>query len=160
MRRGLYITVPGGGSQVSVIANHLNCGFSPLNYRNGLPSRRLLGVEWILPDGEMLKTGSLALGTDPFWGEGPGPELKGILRGASAGWLGSFGVCTKMAIKLFPFQPERLEPIGISPDTTLQLPPKRMRWINFTLPSREALILSYKSQLYRDCAAMTKAPVF
>lgn len=161
MRVGLYITVPGGGSQVSVIANHLNCGFSPLNYRNGLPSRRLLGVEWVLPDGQILRTGSLAFGHDPFWGEGPGPELRGLLRSAASGWLGSLGICTKMALKLFPFQPERLEPIGISPDTTLQLPSKRMRWINFTLPNRQVLLEAmYKISEAEIGAAMTKVPVF
>jgi len=31
MKRGLYITVPGGGAQVSVVANQLNAGWSPLN---------------------------------------------------------------------------------------------------------------------------------
>jgi glycolate oxidase len=161
MQRGLYITVPGGGSQVSVIANHINCGFSPLNYRNGLPSRRLLGVEWVLPDGEILRTGSLAFGEDFFWGEGPGPELRGILRGASPGWIGAFGVCTRMAVKLFPFQPEKLEPTGISPNTTLQLPTKRMRWINFSLPSRDALVEAmYRVSEAEVGAAMTKVPVF
>jgi len=161
MRRGLYTTVPGGGSQVSVIANMLDCGFSPLNFRNGFPSRRLLGIEWVLPDGEILRTGSLAFSDDPFWGEGPGPELRGILRGNAPGWNGSFGICTQMAIKLSPFQPEKLEPSGISPHTTLQLPPKRMRWINFTLPDREALINAmYKIGEAEVSAAMTKVPIF
>jgi len=161
MRRGLYTTVPGGGSQVSVIANMLDCGFSPLNFRNGFPSRRLLGVEWVLPDGEILRTGSLAFGDDPFWGEGPGPELRGILRGNAPGWNGSFGVCTQMAIKLSPFQPERPEPIGITPHTMLQLPAKRMRWLNFSLPNREAVVEAmYKIGEAEVSAAMTKVPVF
>ncbi|MDY7036668.1 MAG: hypothetical protein SV375_10975, partial [Thermodesulfobacteriota bacterium] len=158
---GLYTTVPGGGSQVSVVANMINCGYSPLNYRNGLPSRRVLGVEWVFPDGEILRTGSLAMGDDPFWGEGPGPELRGILRGAGPGWYGSFGICTQITIKLFPFQPEKLEPMGVSPNTTLQLPLKRMRWINFTLPDRNAMIdAMYKISEAEIGAAMTKVPVF
>ena len=161
MQRGLYTTVPGGGSQVSVVANMINCGYSPLNYRNGLPSRRVLGMEWVFPDGVVLRTGSFALGDDPFWGEGPGPELRGLLRGAGPGWYGSFGICTKVAVKLLPFQTERLEPTGITPHTTLQLPPKRMRWINFTLPTREALLdAMYKVSEAEIGAAMTKVPVF
>ena len=161
MRKGFYTTVPGGGAQVSVVANMLNCGFSPLNYRNGLPSRRLLGVEWVFPDGEVLRTGSLAFGDDYFWGEGPGPELRGLFRGGAPGWYGGLGVCTKMAVKLSPFQPERLEPIGISPDTTLQLPTQRMRWINFTLPNRDALVEAmYRVSEAEIGAAMTKVPMF
>jgi glycolate oxidase len=161
MQRGLYTTVPGGGSQVSVVANMLDCGFSPLNFRNGFPSRRLLGVEWILPDGEILRTGSLAFGHDPFWGEGPGPELRGILRGNAPGWNGSLGICTQMAVKLSPFQPERLKPIGISPDTALQLPTNRMRWLNYALSTRNALVEAmYKISEAEVSAAMTKVPVF
>jgi hypothetical protein len=161
MRRGLYITTPGGGSQVSVVVNHISFGYSPLNYRNGWPSRRVLGMEWVFPDGELVRTGSLALGDDPFWGEGPGPEIRGLFRGAGPGWLGSFGICTKMAVKVFPFQPEKPEPTGISPNTTLELPLKRTRWINFTMPSREALVEGmFKISEAEIAAAMTKVPVF
>jgi hypothetical protein len=161
MRRGLYTTVPGGGAQVSVVGNHISFGFSPLNYRNCIPSRRVLGVEWVLPDGEILRLGSLALQDDPFWGGGPGPDLRGILRGQSPGWNGSMGVVTKMAVKLFPFQPETPKPVGISPDTTLELPPRRMRWINFTMPSRQALIQAMHELCKAEIgAAATKVPVF
>jgi hypothetical protein len=76
---------------------------------------------------------------DYFWGEGPGPDLRGILRG-TLGPLGGLGVVTKMAIKLFPFQPERLEPTGISPVTVLQLPPNRMKWFNITFPTIEKAV--------------------
>jgi hypothetical protein len=139
MRRGLYALSPGGGAQISVVANHLNFSFSPLCYRVGIPARRILGVEWVLPDGKLLKLGSLALEDDPFYGEGLGPDLRGLLRGVS-GWEGKHGVVTKMAVKLFPFiSPERLEPEGISPETTLRLPINRMRWYNINMPDDEAL---------------------
>ncbi|MDY7037784.1 MAG: FAD-binding oxidoreductase, partial [Thermodesulfobacteriota bacterium] len=161
MRRGLYITVPGGGAQVSVVGNHISFGFSPLNYRNCIPSRRVLGVEWILPDGEILRLGSLASQDDPFWGSGPGPDLRGILRGHTPGWLGALGVVSRMAVKLFPFQPEVPQPSGISPHTTLQLPPNRMRWINFTMPNRDSLVQAMleigKAEIG---AAATKVPLF
>jgi hypothetical protein len=160
MRRGLYTTVPGGGAQVSVLANHIHWGYSPLNYRAGMPSRRVLGVEWVLPNGEMLRLGSLAVSQNPFWGEGLGSDLRGIIRGY-VGWFGGLGVVTRMAVKLFPFQPERLEPEGISPDTHLNLPTNRMRWYNFSMPSGDALIEAmYEMGKAEIGAAATKVPVF
>lgn len=51
--------------------------------------------------------GSLAVGDDPFWGDGIGPDLRGLLRGYT-GLRGCLGIVTKMAIKTLPFQPEPL----------------------------------------------------
>jgi glycolate oxidase len=159
MKRGLYTTVPGGGAQVSVLANHINWGLSPLNYRNGVPARRLMAAEWVLPDGELVKLGSLSLQDDPFLGEGPGPDLRGALRGW-IGWFGALGVVTKLSVKLFPFQPERLQPAGISPHTSLQLPTNRMRWYNFRLPSRKVLVeVMYEIGKAEIAAALTKVPM-
>lgn len=132
-----------GGGQVHIIPNMLHYGQSPLNYRTGLANRRILGVEWVLPDGEILKMGSLSVNDDPFWGEGIGPDLRGILRGW-VGWAGSLGTVTKMAVKLFPFQTEPLIPTGISPDTALLVPEARVRYYNFQFPTREALIKAFR----------------
>ena len=144
MRRGLYTLTPGGGSQACVIGNHINHSFSPLCYRVGLPSRRILGGEWVLADGEILRFGSLASQDDPFWGEGPGVDLRGLLRG-TVGWWGKTGIVTKLAVKLHPlFKPERLKPIGISPSTTLEFPTNRIRWYNITMPNLEALFTAMR----------------
>lgn len=160
LKRGLYTTTPGGGSQASVVANHLTCGFSPLNYRTGFAERRILGCEWISPDGELIRLGSLALQDDPFWGEGIGPDLRGVLRGY-IGWYGGMGIVTKMAVKLLPFQPEQLVPTGISPDTCLEFPPDRVRWVNVTFPTRDALVESMYQIAHNEIgAAVTKVPVF
>ncbi len=159
MKRDLYITVPGGGGQVSVIANLITAGWSPLNYRVGMPSRRILGTEWVLPDGEVLELGSLATGSNPFWGEGPGPDLRFILRGYS-GWFGGLGIVTKMAVKLFPFQPERLKPVGVSPNTMLEFPTKRMRWFNYYMPNSKALVEAmYEIGKAYIGGAITKVPL-
>ena len=130
MDRGAYIVIGGGGAQVSAIANMIGDGWSPLSHRIGLPHRRILGTELVLPDGELVKMGSLALQDDSFWGEGLGPDLRGLLRGYT-GLRGCLGIVTKMAIKMLPFQPEQLKPSGISPHTTLELPTNRIKWINF-----------------------------
>ncbi|TDA63443.1 MAG: FAD-binding oxidoreductase [Clostridia bacterium] len=160
MRRGLYTTTPGGGSQASVVANHLTCGFSPLNYRTGFAERRILGLEWVAPDGELVRMGSLAMQDDPFWGEGIGPDLRGVLRGY-IGWYGGMGIVTRMAVKLIPFQPERLVPSGISPETALEFPANRIRWFNITFPTREDLVEAMYSIARNEIgAAVTKVPVF
>ena len=159
MRRGLYIVVGGGGSQASALANAINAGFSPLSYKNGMAHRRLLGVEWVLPDGEILRLGSLATSNSYFWGEGLGPDLRGMTRGNNS-WMGSMGIVTRIGLRLLPFQPEKPEPTGISPDTALQLPLKRMRWYNFTLPSREKLIQAmYEIGKSEIGAGVTKVPL-
>ena len=160
LSRGMYIIIGGGGSQVSAIANMIGDGWSPLSYRIGLPHRRILGTELVLPDGELVRMGSLAVQDDPFWGEGFGPDLRGLLRGFT-GLRGCLGIVTKMAIKLLPFQPEILEPSGISPHTTLQLPVNRVKWINFTMPSTESM----KQAMFEMAKAeigggVTKVPIF
>ena len=139
MKHGAYVVIGGGGAQASAIANLIGDGWSPLSHRIGLPHRRILGTEMVMPDGEILRMGSLATGDDPFWGEGPGPDLRGMLRGYT-GLRGCLGIVTRMAIKTLPFQPERLEPTGISPNTALTLPEKRIKWINFIVPSKEAQV--------------------
>lgn len=54
----------------------------------GIDERNMLGAEWILPDGELLKTGS--------------PSTRAIPRGYQ-GSTGSTGVCTKIAVRLHPW---------------------------------------------------------
>ncbi len=160
MKRGMYIIVGGGGSQCSAIANMIGDGWSPLSYRIGLPHRRILGTELVLPDGELVEMGSLALQDDPFWGDGLGPDLRGLLRGFT-GLRGCLGIVTKMAIKLMPFQPERLEPAGISPHTSLQLPVNRVKWINFTMPSKESMKTAMFEMARAEIGAgVTKVPIF
>jgi hypothetical protein len=151
--------VPGGGAQVSVVNNVTGAGFSPLNYRLGGPQRRVLGVEWVLPDGEILRLGSASLLKEFFWGEGPGPDLRGILRGPQ-GWQGGMGVFTRVAVKLFPFQTESLVPTGISPDTTLELPTRRMKRFNITYPDQDSLVRAMREVAKAEIgAAITKVPV-
>ena len=54
---GGYGIIGGGGAQASVIANLIGDGWSPLSYRVGLPHRRILGTELVLPDGELVRMG-------------------------------------------------------------------------------------------------------
>jgi len=93
-------------------------------------------VEWVLPNSEILRTGSLA---NPeagyFWDEGPGSDARGLLRGALGHW-GASGVITKIAIKLYPWPgPPVLPTEGMAPDKKCQLPTERFKWYLFTYPT-------------------------
>jgi hypothetical protein len=160
MKHGAYVVIGGGGAQTSAVANLIGDGWSPSSHRIGLPQRRILGTELVLPDGELLKLGSLATTDDPFWGECPGPDLRGLLRGFT-GLRGCLGIVTRMAIKTLPFQPERLIPKGISPNTVLSLPENRVRWMNFLLPSKtEQVKAMYEIGRAEIGGAVTKVPLF
>src|SRR4030042_1122818 len=98
LKRGAYVVIGGGGAQASVIANLIGDGWSPLSHRGGLPHRRILGTELVLPDGELDKMGLLAVGEDPFWGDGIGPDLRGMLRGYT-GLRGCRGVGRRLAVR-------------------------------------------------------------
>lgn len=160
LNKGAYTVIGGGGAQCSAICNLIGDGWSPLSLRIGLPHRRILGTELVLPDGEFVEMGSLAVSDDPFWGEGPGPDLRGLLRGFT-GVRGCLGVVTKMAIKTLPFQPEPLIPSGIAPNTTLQLPPGRVAWQNYLVPTKEAQVKAMFEIGHAEiAAACTKVPKF
>jgi hypothetical protein len=160
LNKGAYVVIGGGGAQASAIANLIGDGWSPLSHRIGLPHRRILGTELVLPDGEIVKMGSLANGDDPFWGDGPGPDLRGLLRGFT-GLRGCLGIVTKMAIKTLPFQPEPLVPTGISPNTGLALPQKRVKWINYQVPNKAAQVKAmFEVGKAEIAGAITKVPLF
>jgi len=97
MKKDLYTMVPAGGGGVSVVGNNIH-----------------LGVKWVTPEGEIVKMGSLVNSDDSgYWRGRLGSGLVGLLKGYSS-WSGSMGIVTKMALKLYPLQPQRLEPEGIS----------------------------------------------
>jgi len=53
----------------------------------GYSARNVLGVEWVLPTGDIMRLGSYGLKNNSDWynGDGPGPSLRGIMRG----WVGA-----------------------------------------------------------------------
>ena len=66
-----------------------------------------------------------------------------------------------MAVKLLPFQPERLVPTGISPNTALALPEKRVKWINYQMPSKDAQVKAmFEIGKAEVGGAVTKVPLF
>jgi len=113
MKVGLFTTPVQAGSQASVLAN-LTSGWGMNTFGNhgGHNGRNVLGVEWVLPTGEILKLGPPS---EWFTGDGPGPSLRGIMRG-HCGAQGGLGIFTKVGIKLhnWPGPPVlETEPTGL-----------------------------------------------
>ena len=125
MKYDLTVHMPGAGPQVSPLASATSMngpGFT--SPHTGHSARNVLGVEWVLPDGEILRLGSAGLKNNPDWynGDGPGPSLRGIMRGW-AGAKSGLGVFTKVAIKLFPYPcSTKFEIKGHSPNYEIEIP--------------------------------------
>ncbi len=97
MKRGLHTTPVQAGSQASVLANVTSgWGMNTMGYHGGHNGKNCLGVEWVTPDGELLRMGHPS---EWFSGDGPGPSLRGVMRG-HCGAQGGMGVFTKVGIKL------------------------------------------------------------
>jgi glycolate oxidase len=102
-RHGLYTGRIGVGYSAGVVAAeccHHGCQHTMV-FTSGY-GRNVLGVEWVLPTGEILNLGTGESGTDLFSADGPGFSLRGILRGRT-GANGGHGVITRVAVKLYPW---------------------------------------------------------
>jgi glycolate oxidase len=116
MKRGLWKCAPFSGGQSSVMGNHLFIGITAADYRNSVATRNILGIEWVLPTGDIITTGSMGMPkASSFWGQGPGPSLVGLIKGLW-GVGGGLGFVTKMAVKLHPWPgPKTLQSEGANP---------------------------------------------
>jgi len=123
-RVGLNCHVIGAGSNTSVLASTTSMhGTNTQAVSQGWGGRNCLAVEWVLPSGELLKLGTHGSGAGWFSGDGPGPSMRGIMRGA-AGATGGLGVFTKVGVHLHPWSgPKEMELSGISPYYETELPP-------------------------------------
>jgi glycolate oxidase len=113
---GLRPNMMSSGPSSSVMAGtaaHFGSGASNISTDYG--SRNLLGAEWVLPDGDVIKLGSLGCTGEWQNADGPGPSLRGMLRGYG-GANGGNGVFTKIATKVYPwYGPARPELKGSGP---------------------------------------------
>jgi glycolate oxidase len=101
-------------------------------------ARNVLGVEWVLPNGEVLRLGTPGSGLGWFCGDGPGPSLRGIMRG-STGALSGLGIFTKVAVKLFNWSgPPRVKSEGMLLDIQSEVPPNT-RFHLCLFPDRRSL---------------------
>jgi len=123
MKAGLNAHLPGSGCSCSILATATSYfGSGPSNLYGGWQYDNLLGIEWVLPTGDLFRTGSLGSGCGWFCGEGPGPSMKGVARGF-LGAKGAMGVFTQCAVKLFAWPgPPTLPVEGIVPAYRTPLP--------------------------------------
>ena len=114
MKRSLNCQIIMGGANVSAFPLTALMGDGYTSVSTSVHGRNVLGVEWVLPTGEILQLGSVGSGAGWFCGDGPGPSLRGLLRGSKIG----LGVFTKAATKVYHWSgpavpPDRIE--GVSP---------------------------------------------
>jgi glycolate oxidase len=100
MKRGLNFNIIGAGSNTTAMGAVKMIGYGFTGASTGIDNRNVLGIEWVMPNGEIVRTGSSGSGAGYFYGEGPGPGIRGLMRGM-VGACGGMGVCTKSALKLY-----------------------------------------------------------
>ncbi len=100
-KHGLFTGRVGVGYSAGVIA--VTCCHQEMTHTQISTSgfgRNVLGIEWVLPTGEILRPGTSGSGW--YSADGPGFSMRGILRGRS-GANGGHGIITKASIKLYPW---------------------------------------------------------
>lgn len=138
MKVGLNCHVIGPGAVASPLAQCTSLwGHGADSIYHGHASEDMLAVEWVMPDGDILRTGSLASGCDWFCSEGPGPSLRGLIRG-EWGAAGGMGVFTKCAIKLSPWPGPAIMPVEGRPPAYNSPLPGNFRAYTLAVPSWEA----------------------
>ena len=151
MKYGLNASIIGAGSSCSVLAgcvSHSSMGAYATAQGNG--QECMLGVEWVTPEGEIIRTGSLGSGAGWFCGEGPGPSARALFRG-NLGMNGSMGVATKIAVRLFPWPgPPVLPSRGTVPAYKADLP-DNFKCYTLCFPTwqawGDALMMMYESEV-------------
>jgi glycolate oxidase len=139
MKVGLNNHISGAGAGTSVLANAC-CfqGGGPDCIYFASPQDSILSIEWVMPTGDILRTGSLGSGLGWFCAEGPGPSTQGVIRGALAG-AGGWGVVTKIAIRLVHWPGPPVMPIeGTVPAYKSPLPENLFRAAFPAFPSWQA----------------------
>lgn len=140
MKLGLNTHIIGAGPVCSPLASATSgWGVGWDSIYMSCSGRNVLGVEWVLPDGEVFKPGTPGSDLGWFSGDGPGPSLRGIMRGAG-GALSGLGVFTRCAIKLFNWSgPPQLESEGLLLDNQLTEMPENIKFHICYFPDRESL---------------------
>ncbi|MEM2985266.1 MAG: FAD-binding oxidoreductase [Candidatus Jordarchaeaceae archaeon] len=93
----LWFNMPHAPPSVGVIPNALIHGLGQLSLSYGANSDMINGLEVVLPTGEILRTGSCALGKS-WLTKYCLPDFTGLFLG----WFGATGIITKASVQLWP----------------------------------------------------------
>jgi glycolate oxidase len=94
---GLRVGYPLSPPHSSVLANCLLDGLGNLSLRHGSLGDWLTGVEAVLPDGTLVRTGTAAA-SDKWCARGPLPDLTGLF----VAWQGATGIVVRGGMHLWP----------------------------------------------------------
>lgn len=97
--------------EASVVCNCLMDGLTTLSLRHGPTSMWINGVEAVLADGTVVRTGSAALGAG-WCSNAPMPDLTGLFINMH----GTTGIVVKMAVRLFPKKKLRRRYVAMAPE--------------------------------------------
>jgi len=100
MKRGFTCNLAGAGANCSALPLAAHAGLGHLSQSGSYSERNQLALEWVTGDGDIIGFGTLGSLGEWFCGDGPGPSLRGIIRGNTQP-LGGLGVFTKAAVKLY-----------------------------------------------------------
>ena len=137
MKRGLNMNVVGCGANSSALPFTAHQGIGHTGETTSYRERNILGVEWVTPEGEIVRMGSLGSGGEWFCGDGPGPSLRGVVLG-NVSPLGGMGVFTRAGIKVYSWPgPAEYETEGVSPHYGPKEVPKNFFYAYYSFPTIE-----------------------
>jgi glycolate oxidase len=139
-KRGLNCNIKGAGANCTAMLR----GHGHMDQNTSGDDRNQLAIEWVTPEGEIVRLGSLGSSDEWFCGDGPGLSLRSMISSAVPPGV-TPGVFTKSALKLYHWPgPSRFPIEGVSPRYTLsEIPPGFMvRYYSF--PSEEKM---YEAEL-------------
>ena len=140
MKKGLNVHMIGAGCNTSAMPITAHQGTGSGGVSTSCGDRNTLAVEWVTPDGELLKFGSAGAGVGWFCGDGPGPSLRGLIHGPQ-GVMGGLGIYTKCGVKLYPYLgPPEPELEGVSPSYSFKLMPPNFEIHHPIFPDWDKLI--------------------
>jgi glycolate oxidase len=100
MKRGLTCNQTGAGTNCSALPIAAHQGIGHLSQSASYGERNQLALEWVTPEGEIVRLGTLGSSVRWFCVDGPGPSLRGVVRGSVVPLCG-LGVYTKAATKIY-----------------------------------------------------------
>ena len=74
MKRGLNFCIKGAGSNCSAMLR----GHGHMDQTTSGDDRNHLAIEWVTPEGDIVRSGSLGSSDEWFCGDGPGPSLRSM----------------------------------------------------------------------------------